>query len=56
MTVAKLERIKDIADADGKPELQTRAKAALERENARHERHMTALKTAPAASASGGAP
>ena len=60
-TVARLERIKEIADADGKTELSARATAILAKENARHEKRLAALAaapaaSAPAASASGGAP
>jgi hypothetical protein len=53
--VARLERIKEIADADGKTELSARATAILAKENARHEKRLASL-AAPAASASGGAP
>lgn len=59
MRTAKLERIKELAEADGKTEVVARASAALERERARHEKRMEALRAgggAPAASASGGAP
>jgi hypothetical protein len=56
MIVARLERIKDVADADGKPDLAARAAAALEREKALHEKKMAAFASAGAApSASGGA-
>ena len=59
-TVARLERIKEIADADGKTELSARATAVLAKENARHEKRLAALAAsaapAPSASASGGAP
>jgi hypothetical protein len=56
--VARIERIKEIADADGKTELSARATAVLAKENARHEKRLAALAAspAPAASASGGAP
>ena len=56
--VARLERIKEIADADGKTELSARATAILAKENARHEKRLATLtaSAAPAASASGGAP
>lgn len=55
MTVARLERIKEIAEASEKPELGSRAQAALEKENARHDKRMAELKSqaAPAASAGG---
>jgi hypothetical protein len=56
--VARLERIKEIADADGKTDLSARATAVLAKENARHEKRLATLaaSAAPAASASGGAP
>jgi hypothetical protein len=55
--VARLERIKDIAESEEKPELAKRAAAALERENALHEKKMAAFASSGAApSASGGAP
>src|SRR5262249_14685074 len=55
--VARLDRIKDIADSEDKPELAKRASDALERENARHEKKMAAFASSGAApSASGGAP
>jgi len=56
MTVAKLDRIKDVAEAGGKPDLLGRANAALERENARHDRKMKELSANAAPAASGGAP
>jgi hypothetical protein len=59
MRVAKLERVKELAEADGKADLVARAALALERENTRHEKRMAAFPAgagAPAGSASGGAP
>lgn len=56
--VARLERIKEIADTDGKTDASARATAVLAKENARHEKRLATLtgSAAPAASASGGAP
>jgi hypothetical protein len=58
MTVARLQRIKEIGDAEEKADLASRAAAALEKENARHDKRMAALasQSAAAASASAGAP
>jgi hypothetical protein len=58
MTVARLHRIKEIAEVDGKSEMSARATAAAERENSRHEQRMSALAAQgnPAGAASGGAP
>jgi hypothetical protein len=56
MRVARLERIRELAEVEGKPQIVARATQALERENARHERRMGALATgAPVPAASGGA-
>jgi hypothetical protein len=57
MTVARLQRIKEIGDADEKADLSSRAAAALEKENARHAKRIAALAAqgSPAGSASGSA-
>jgi hypothetical protein len=58
MMVARIERIKEIADADERADLSARATATLEKENARHAKRVAALssKSHPVAVASGGAP
>lgn len=54
--VARLERIKEIADADGKTDVSARATAVLAKENARHEKRLATLTGSAAPAASGGAP
>ncbi|MEZ4227133.1 MAG: hypothetical protein R3B13_39710 [Polyangiaceae bacterium] len=53
--VARLNRIRALAKADGKDAVVTRVDKLLEKENSRHQKHMETLKSQPAAAASGGA-
>jgi hypothetical protein len=52
--VARLQRIQEIASVNEKPELAARALAALQKENARHDKRVSELSAAPAPS--GGTP
>jgi hypothetical protein len=48
MRQARLERIRELAEVEAKPQIAARAAKALERENQRHERRMQALATGAA--------